>query len=183
MGATTVYVTHDQLEAMQMGDKIVVMNHGVVEQFGAPQDIYDKPATMFVADFIGAPAMNFLPFSSSLKAGATVATLGDAEIDIPRQHQAASGELVLGVRPEHVRLSDTGALRAEVLASEYLGTTQILTLQTSHGPLKARIPAADVVRTGERVGLDLTASTLTVFEATSGRALKSDLNAEVLQHG
>jgi multiple sugar transport system ATP-binding protein len=55
MGATTVYVTHDQLEAMQMGDKIVVMNHGVIEQFGAPQDIYDKPATMFVADFIGSP--------------------------------------------------------------------------------------------------------------------------------
>jgi multiple sugar transport system ATP-binding protein len=58
MGATTVYVTHDQLEAMQMGDKIVVMNHGVVEQFGVPQDIYDWPATMFVADFIGAPPMN-----------------------------------------------------------------------------------------------------------------------------
>ena len=62
IGATTVYVTHDQLEAMQMGDKIVVMNHGVVEQFGVPQDIYDWPATLFVADFIGSPPMNFLPF-------------------------------------------------------------------------------------------------------------------------
>ncbi len=62
MGATTVYVTHDQLEAMQMGDKIVVMNHGVVEQFGTPQEIYDWPATMFVADFIGSPPMNFLRF-------------------------------------------------------------------------------------------------------------------------
>ena len=62
MNATTVYVTHDQLEAMQMGDKIVVMNHGSVEQFGVPQDIYDWPATKFVAQFIGSPPMNFLEF-------------------------------------------------------------------------------------------------------------------------
>src|SRR5436190_1546745 len=71
MGATTVYVTHDQLEAMQMGDKIVVMNHGVIEQFGKPQDIYDKPATMFVADFIGSPSMNFLRFYVNVERGAT----------------------------------------------------------------------------------------------------------------
>jgi multiple sugar transport system ATP-binding protein len=69
MGATTVYVTHDQLEAMQMGDKIVVMNHGVVEQFGTPQDIYDQPATLFVADFIGSPPMNFLRFDGMSRAG------------------------------------------------------------------------------------------------------------------
>ncbi len=71
MGATTVYVTHDQLEAMQMGDKIVVMNHGVVEQFGTPQEIYDHPATMFVADFIGSPSMNFLRFEGSCPPPAT----------------------------------------------------------------------------------------------------------------
>ncbi|MGE5766251.1 MAG: ABC transporter ATP-binding protein, partial [Bacteroidota bacterium] len=70
MGATTVYVTHDQLEAMQMGDKIVVMNNAVVEQFGTPQEIYDKPVTMFVADFIGSPSMNFLPFKGRLAPGA-----------------------------------------------------------------------------------------------------------------
>ena len=70
MGATTVYVTHDQLEAMQMGDKIVVMNNAVVEQFGTPQEIYDKPATMFVADFIGSPSMNFLKFHGKVGNGA-----------------------------------------------------------------------------------------------------------------
>ena len=70
MGATTVYVTHDQLEAMQMGDKIVVMNHGVVEQFGRPQEIYDWPATKFVAKFIGSPAMNFLEFDGMIGNGA-----------------------------------------------------------------------------------------------------------------
>ena len=69
MNATTVYVTHDQLEAMQMGDKIVVMNHGVVEQFGVPQDIYDWPATKFVAQFIGSPPMNFLDFNGMVGNG------------------------------------------------------------------------------------------------------------------
>ena len=69
--ATTVYVTHDQLEAMAMADKIAVMNHGVIEQFGTPQEIYDRPATMFVADFIGSPPMNFLPFRAGLQKGAS----------------------------------------------------------------------------------------------------------------
>ena len=71
MGATTVYVTHDQLEAMQMGDKIVVMNHGVVEQFGTPQEIYDQPATMFVADFIGSPVDELPALRGQLSARAT----------------------------------------------------------------------------------------------------------------
>ena len=182
MGATTVYVTHDQLEAMQMGDKIVVMNHGVVEQFGTPQDIYDKPATMFVADFIGSPAMNFLPFSGTVETGATEIGLGAARVQIPQLHEAASGALVLGVRPEHVRMSDQGGVRAEVLASEYLGTTQIVTLDTPQGQIKARISSAETIRTGARTGLDFTDSALTVFEAQTGRALRSELNAEV-HHG
>jgi multiple sugar transport system ATP-binding protein len=76
MKATTVYVTHDQLEAMQMGDKIVVMNHGVVEQFGTPQEIYDHPATMFVAEFIGSPSMNFLRFEGSVRSGDRSLRLG-----------------------------------------------------------------------------------------------------------
>src|SRR3954466_13570744 len=68
--ATTVYVTHDQMEAMSMADKIAVMNHGVIEQFGTPREIYDRPATMFVADFIGSPPMNFLGFGGGLAKGA-----------------------------------------------------------------------------------------------------------------
>jgi multiple sugar transport system ATP-binding protein len=67
IGATTVYVTHDQLEAMAMADKIAVMNRGVVEQFTTPQEIYDRPVSMFVADFIGSPPMNFLPVHAALK--------------------------------------------------------------------------------------------------------------------
>ncbi|NNG03595.1 MAG: ABC transporter ATP-binding protein, partial [Inquilinus sp.] len=116
MGATTIYVTHDQLEAMQMGDKIVVMNHGVVEQFGTPQDIYDKPATMFVADFIGSPSMNFLRFDGAVAPGARDVHLDGHAIAVPRQSEAAEGRLALGVRPEHVALADDGGYRGRILA-------------------------------------------------------------------
>ncbi|MCR9174733.1 MAG: ABC transporter ATP-binding protein [Alphaproteobacteria bacterium] len=176
MGATTVYVTHDQLEAMQMGDKIVVMNHGVVEQFGKPQDIYDKPATMFVADFIGSPPMNFLRFEGAIAAGATQVQVGDQSIDVPGALEPADGKLVLGVRPEHVSFSDDGVYRGRVIATEYLGTTQIITLETSHGEVKARIASDTSMRIGEQVALQFDRSTLTVFDADSGRALRSELN-------
>jgi multiple sugar transport system ATP-binding protein len=182
MGATTVYVTHDQLEAMQMGDKIVVMNHGVVEQFGTPQDIYDHPATLFVADFIGSPAMNFLRFDGTGKPGDQSITLGGTPIALPELQEAASGALVLGVRPEHVALADDAPYRGRVEASEYLGTTQIVTLSTAHGPVKARIPSGEVARLGETVGLRLNARTLSLFDAGSGRALRTAANAGV-HHG
>ncbi len=183
MGATTVYVTHDQLEAMQMGDKIVVMNHGVVEQFGTPQQVYDHPATMFVANFIGSPAMNFLSFQGHVARGATAVTLGDTVIPMPELQEAAPGpDLVLGVRPEHVRLDDASPYRGRILATEYLGTSQIVTLSAPNGQIKARIPSARSVRTGDTVGLTFTAFTLALFDKASGRALRTSANAEV-HHG
>ena len=106
--ATTVYVTHDQIEAMSLGDKIAVMSHGVIEQLGAPQEIYDRPASVFVADFIGSPPMNLLTFHDS--AGARPrpgSALGGAEIAVPAPRESLSArDLILGVRPEHVRLND-----------------------------------------------------------------------------
>ncbi|MEM8952312.1 MAG: ABC transporter ATP-binding protein [Pseudomonadota bacterium] len=182
MGATTVYVTHDQLEAMQMGDKIVVMNHGVVEQFGTPQDVYDKPATMFVAEFIGAPSMNFLKFRDSVKAGSTSVQLQHQTLDIPALRDPFEGDLVYGVRPEHIRLSDQARYRGEVIASEYLGTTQIVTLLTGNGEIKARIASDQPARVGEQVGLDFDGRTVSLFDAQSGRALRSELNEGVLSH-
>jgi multiple sugar transport system ATP-binding protein len=183
MRATTVYVTHDQLEAMQMGDKIVVMNHGVIEQFGTPQDIYDKPATMFVADFIGSPAMNFLKFRGSVERGATTISLGGVSHGVPEMREPRDGDLVFGVRPEHVRLVDAGEYRGKVRATEYLGTTQIVTLDTPNGPLKARIGAEQPARVGETVGIEFNAATVTLFDSQSGQALRSDLNEGVIGHG
>jgi multiple sugar transport system ATP-binding protein len=183
MGATTVYVTHDQLEAMQMGDKIVVMNHGVVEQFGVPQDLYDWPATMFVAQFLGSPPMNFLRFDGQFAPGSASINLGDAVIAVPPQREGAQGALALGVRPEHVRLDDSAPLRGHVIAAEYLGTTQIVTLSTPQGEVKARIPASRQVRPGQITGLALDARTVTLFDVASGRALRSAANERVLAYG
>jgi len=183
MGATTVYVTHDQLEAMQMGDKIVVMNHGVVEQFGTPQQIYDHPATLFVADFIGSPAMNFLSFEGSIQRGTSAISLSGHTVQTPEMlEDSAPGKLVLGVRPEHVTLSDAAPYRGRVLASEYLGTSQIITLETAHGTVKARAPSSQPARAGDSVGLTFAAPKLALFNADTGRALRSVANAGV-HHG
>lgn len=183
MGATTVYVTHDQLEAMQMGDKIVVMNHGVIEQFGTPQDIYDKPATMFVANFIGSPPMNFLKGHGTLDVGATAVNLHHHSILIPEMREPFDGDITVGVRPEHVRLSDEGSYRGEILATEYLGTTQIVTLATDAGELKARIGSERRATVGDSVGLAFNATTLTLFNSQTGNALRSNLNIGVLGMG
>ena len=179
MGATTVYVTHDQIEAMQMGDKIVVMNHGVVEQFGTPQEIYDWPATMFVADFIGSPPMNFLRFEGTAAPGAASVRVGEAELAVPALREGAGGRLALGVRPEHVRLDDAAPYRGRVAATEYLGTTQIVTLDTAHGTLKARVASSEPVAVGAPTGLAFDTRTLSVFEAERPGA-RSAANEKVL---
>ncbi len=177
LGATTVYVTHDQLEAMAMADRIAVMNHGVVEQVASPRDIYDRPASLFVADFIGSPPMNFLPFRGSLQAGARAIRLGEREVAIPATREAAAeSDLVLGVRPEHVRFTDQGMVRGEIYGCEYLGTTQIVTVTTRYGPLKARAPASISFQTGETVGLDFRPDTLSIFDQESGRAIRTALH-------
>lgn len=182
MNATTVYVTHDQLEAMQMGDKIVVMNHGVVEQFGKPQEIYDWPATTFVAKFIGSPAMNLLSFEGMVGNGSASVSLSDTAIQIPEMISGANGTLTLGVRPEHVRPDDTAGYRGRIVASEYLGTTQIVTFDSPHGPVKARVGSDIAVKIGDTTGLSFDPRSITLF-AANGHALISKANKMVLNHG
>lgn len=180
--ATTVYVTHDQHEAMAMADKIAVMNHGVIEQFGTPQEIYDRPATMFVADFIGSPPMNFLRFGGGLKRGMHKVDVHGAEITIPELREDTGGtDFALGIRPEHIRFDDGSKLRGAVYGAEYLGTTQIVSVETADGMLKARLPADTRVKVGEQVGLALNGARLSVFDKASGRALKTALHDEALR--
>lgn len=183
MGATTVYVTHDQLEAMQMGDKIVVMNQGIVEQFGKPQEIYDWPVTKFVAQFIGSPAMNFLEFEGTISSGANKIALGECEFSMPRMREDASGKFSLGVRPEHICFSDESKYRGQVIATEYLGTTQIVTIETLNGVIKARSSSENAIVAGDVLGLEFDARTLTVFNAETGRALQSEANEKVVRNG
>jgi multiple sugar transport system ATP-binding protein len=176
IGATTVYVTHDQLEAMAMADKIAVMNHGIIEQYGPPQEIYDKPASMYVADFIGSPPMNFLPFRGALQRGTHQVQLNGATIEVPEIHEEdAEGNLVLGVRPEHIRFDDASKIRGKVVDAEYLGTTQIVTVATGHGTVKARIGADRSADAGETVGLSFVPSRISLFQGDSGRAVRTEL--------
>jgi len=183
IGATTVYVTHDQLEAMAMADKIAVMNKGDIEQFGPPQEVYDHPATMFVADFIGSPPMNFLHFRSSIEKGTTSLRVNGADVSVPElREDRREADLALGVRPEHIRFDDSSKLRGTVFGAEYLGTTQIVTVNTGHGQVKARLPADIAVRAGETVGITLRAERLTVFDKASGRAIRA-VGVEGSGHG
>jgi multiple sugar transport system ATP-binding protein len=177
LGATTVYVTHDQTEAMSLADTIAVMNNGIVEQLATPREIYDRPASMFVADFIGSPPMNFLHFNSALQPGVPAIQIGQTTIPIPAPREArAAADLILGVRPEHLRFANDSSLRGQVLSAEYMGTTQIITVKTTHGQLKARLSSEIRVSSGEQIGLTMRGDKLSLFEPTSGRAIRTALH-------
>jgi multiple sugar transport system ATP-binding protein len=176
IGATTVYVTHDQIEAMAMADVVAVMHQGDVLQAGPPREVYERPASMFVAGFLGSPAMNFLAAGGPLAPGAQAIRVNGAEVPIPRLHEGLDHDAaVLGVRPEHVEPSDTGALRGRVFGVEYLGARQLITVDTSAGRLKVRAPNTVRVGFGETLGLRFRTDALVVFDGRSERALASGL--------
>ncbi len=176
IGATTVYVTHDQVEAMAMADVIAVMNRGEVLQAGPPSEVYNRPATLFVANFIGTPAMNLLPATGPLAPGAEYARVNGTEIPIPRLREGlAHEEAVLGARPEHITLSDIGPLRGRVFGVEYTGVRQIVLVDTQAGRVRVRSPNTVRVSTGETVGLEFSTDALVLFDRRSERALQSEL--------
>ncbi len=120
---TSIYVTHDQIEAMTMGDKIVVMRDGRIEQAGSPLDLYDHPANQFVAGFIGSPAMNFLPGTLKRSASSTQILLKDGtELDAPPHVNGVDGQpIIFGTRPEHLSLATRGGIPARVVVMEPTG--------------------------------------------------------------
>ena len=178
IGATTVYVTHDQIEAMSMADRICIMDQGEVLQVGPPSEVYERPATRFVAGFIGSPAMNFLQARGGLEVGSTGVEVNGARIAVPRLHEPLShADAVLGVRPEHIRIADEGPLRGRVFGVEYMGTRQLVTVDTDAGRLKIRAPNTVKVDFGESVGLNFETERLVLFHPESDRAVASDLTA------
>src|SRR5690606_5191747 len=124
---TTVYVTHDQIEAMTMADKIVVMHDGIVEQMGAPLELYDRPANMFVAGFIGSPAMNFIKGSIKVNGKAVFKAEGGLELPLATAPAGADGRpAVYGIRPEHFVIDAQNGIPAEVVVVEPTGSeTQV----------------------------------------------------------
>jgi len=176
IGATTVYVTHDQIEAMSMADVIAVMSKGEVLQAGPPAEIYHRPATMFVAGFIGSPAMNFLPVAGPVEPGAQMVRVNGSSVAVPRLHQALAHEQgVLGARPEHIQLADSASFRGRVFGVEYMGARQLVTVDTSAGRLRVRAANTARPKIGDTVGLAFRTESLILFDGRNERALASDL--------
>ncbi len=172
LGATTVYVTHDQSEAMAMADTIVVMNQGRVLQADTPERIYDCPNCVFVGRFIGAPPMGFLEVAGAVKPGDERVRVDGVSLSVPRQLEGAE-RVLLGVRPERVMVVGDGGVRGEVLAAEYLGSHQVLTVQTRAGTVRARVGKDAQARLGETVGLEFDASNVILYGAQTEQMLQS----------
>jgi multiple sugar transport system ATP-binding protein len=165
---TTVYVTHDQIEAMTMADKIVVMRDGIVEQIGAPLDLYDKPDNIFVAGFIGSPAMNLLEGKID---GGTFLTTGGLRLPLPPSHSATPGRpLVYGLRPEHITLSDTG-VPVEVVVVEPTGSETLIVVKGGHTELDCLFRSRILPKPGETLRILPDMAHAHLFDAESGRRL------------
>ena len=178
LGTTMIYVTHDQVEAMTLADRIVVLDRGAVAQIGAPLELYARPDNSFVAAFIGSPTMNFLPAVARRTGDAlSVAIPGAAEIELRTRAPvgpAGPGPVEIGIRPEHLAItgpSDPHAdLPATVQIVERLGNLTLGHLDTPAGPLVLEGGGALPIRPGERIGLRLDRARTHVF-AADGRAL------------
>ena len=175
LGATMIYVTHDQVEAMTMADKIVVLNAGRIEQVGSPLDLYHRPRSLFVAGFIGSPRMNFIDVTLRATEGGTVAALpGGGEIALPGPCARGAGPAVLGVRPEHLRVGEGGdaGLDATVSLAEQLGAETMLYCATAAAELVVRVDGLTRAKPGDRLRVALSAASCHLF-APDGAAVRS----------
>jgi multiple sugar transport system ATP-binding protein len=164
-----IYVTHDQVEAMTLASRIVVMEKGAIQQVGTPLDVYERPANRFVAGFLGAPAMAFV--DGALDAAGR---FGAAGIDLMPARDAgcpAAQPAVLGVRPEHVEIRADGALRGEVTLVEPMGNHQVVWLRCGKALLASIVHDARRFAPGERVAFDIDAARVSLFDAQTGNRL------------
>ena len=164
---TMIYVTHDQIEAMTLADRIVVLNGGRIEQVGTPMEIYENPANTFVAGFVGAPSMNFIRCSVDMDG---VARFGPASISPARTHEV-SGHALLGIRPEHLALVDSGkgTFDAEVELVERLGAESLVYLRAPflERPITVRTGGKLSLSERQTVGVQVDLANLHVFSPTS----------------
>ena len=162
---TMIYVTHDQVEAMTLADKIVVLDKGVISQVGSPLELYNTPANRFVAGFIGSPAMNFLPATAANSSGGLVMTLAQGQLTIPTR--AVAGPVELGIRPEFVTLTNPGQglFDGKVSVVEQLGNISYVYLDTPSGPMIAEASQSVRLSPGEVVGVALDPGRALVFDA------------------
>ena len=165
---TTVYVTHDQIEAMTMADKIVVMHDGIVEQMGAPLDLYDRPNNLFVAGFIGSPSMNFLKGKIT---AAGFETEGGVIWPIGQHPADSNGKAaVFGIRPEHLQLNPNG-LKAEVVVIEPTGSETQVVVRCGGQELTCVFRERITAKPGETIGITPDTSVTHLFDAATGKRI------------
>ncbi|MGL4496841.1 MAG: ABC transporter ATP-binding protein, partial [Beijerinckiaceae bacterium] len=177
LGATMIYVTHDQIEALTLADRIAVMQGGVIQQLDTPKNLYQRPVNRFVASFVGSPAMNFV--NGEIGEGpATMFTSGDNRIALSGYefaNPASARPAVLGIRPEHVRAgSQAGnqALMAKIEMIEPMGSDALVWCRLSDGTaISVRQPADNSHRPGDMLPLSLPPENLSLFDAQSGQRL------------
>ena len=166
LGITTLYVTHDQVEAMTMSDRIVVLNQGDIEQIGRPLEIYEKPASLFVANFIGSPAMNLIKVKTD---GGNVVLPSGSPIAAGRA--LPLGEITLGIRPERIKLSGNKSAQSlpyRITLVEELGSQKIVHGNIEGTDLTVVFPE-DIALPGDEAFVDLPLNYLHFFDAQSGK--------------
>ena len=162
-GITSVYVTHDQVEAMTLGSRIAVMKGGVLQQLGTPDEIYNRPANTYVATFIGSPTMNLIEGIATSDEQFMVAG-AQLSLAVPLNDNKA---ILLGLRPEHIRLSDTATWRGVVNLVEPTGADTYVVVDTPAGKVTVRAAPQTQARPGDAVGLDIQADHVTWFDQVS----------------
>lgn len=177
LGTTTIYVTHDQTEAMTMGDRIAVMNQGQIQQLAAPLELYNHPANQFVAEFIGSPPMNFL--SVQVKAPLLMQhpqfRLTLPEVWEPVLQKYNGRPLTLGIRPEHLTIGVPAPKNLNVVVDlvEALGNDTFLSVSLAETSLQARVPPDQVIRIGDRLWLSIAVDKIHLFDPETGLAIHS----------
>jgi multiple sugar transport system ATP-binding protein len=170
---TTVYVTHDQIEAMTMADRIVVMHDGLVEQIGAPLELYDRPNNLFVASFIGSPAMNFL--KGRIKTNGTAGFEGPRGVALPLATAPASADgrpAVYGIRPEHFVIADDGA-EAEIVVVEPTGSETQVFAKLGGEEVVAVFRERHQFKPGDKIRLKPDSQLVHLFDETTGKRLNA----------
>ncbi|WP_070094921.1 ABC transporter ATP-binding protein [Pseudomonas sp. GTC 16473] len=178
---TTVYVTHDQIEAMTLGDKVAVMKDGIIQQFGTPQQIYNDPANQFVASFIGSPPMNFIPVRLARQDGRLLALhdSGQARCELPLGEAADAlegREIILGIRPEQIALGAADgnglpAIRAEVQVTEPTGPDLLVFVTLNQTKVCCRLAPDVACRVGDTLNLQFDPARVLLFDAANGERL------------
>jgi multiple sugar transport system ATP-binding protein len=178
LGVTMIYVTHDQIEAMTLADRIVVLKDGLIEQQGSPLDLYERPQTRFVAGFIGSPQMNFVPVEVATEGSALILEDGSSlPLDAGRVPSSAARRLVLGIRPSHIVPSrDTprpGHVRRSVRVDliQPTGARSFVTFGLGRTPVMAEVGAHDVAAVGEEMVLDLDLPRAVLIDPATGRVV------------